>query len=154
MFESRKIKFRVWDKENKKMYYAEDYQQDVPNMVDFQGRVYETGTTGRLCDCGCWGEYINLVEPDDRCILMQYTGIKDCNDKEVYEGDIVHVTDSFYGDDKVYKGVVKFAGGYYWIEGRGIRSSPLGWIISSDDIEVVGNVFENPELLVEVYDNA
>jgi len=81
------------------------------------------------------------------CVLMQYTGLKDKNGKEIYEGDIVHVTDFFHGDAKVYKGVVKFVGGYYQIEGQDIRNAPLGWIISSDDLEVIGNIYENPELL-------
>lgn len=129
MFQHREIKFRAWNKKDKKMFSWGQIQHKFDSV---------------------WWSDVN----NGRFVLMQYTGVKDQNGKEIYEGDIVHVTDFFHCDDKVYKGVVKSAGGYYQIEGQGIRNSPLGWIISSDDIEVIGNIFENPELLAEVYDNA
>jgi len=116
----REIKFRVWN--NNKMIRSAHLSEDFCFMVTKQG------------------EFVD-------CVLMQYTGLKDKNGKEIYEGDIVHVTDFFHGDAKVYKGVVKFVGGYYRIEGQDIRNAPLGWIISSDDLEVIGNIYENPEYL-------
>lgn len=85
----------------------------------------------------------------DNYVIQQYTGLKDKNDKEIYEGDIVHYL--FDGasypkeaQDKYLTCVYDsdFGGfcfddadsSYYWAEVRGY-------------VEVVGNIFENPELL-------
>jgi uncharacterized phage protein (TIGR01671 family) len=128
----REIRFRVWDKKHKAMVYPYDAQKGdgLLLVADMAGKLYV------LDECG------NYMPVDtDHYEIMQYTGVKDCNGKEIYEGDIVHVTDFFHGDAKVYKGVVKFVGGYYQIEGEDIRNVPLGWIISSDDVEVIGNIY-------------
>lgn len=85
-------------------------------------------------------------------IFMQYTGLKDVNDKEIYEGDIVDATYCidgclYYSEDEY--GIV------VWDEKK------CGFRIKFDDkvdttrmsyyryFEVVGNIYENPELLKE-----
>jgi len=67
---------------------------------------------------------------DDDVKLMQYTGLKDINGKEIYEGDILK---SGWG----YSGVVEYDSFMFMkSEGR-----------ISDDVEIIGNIYENPELL-------
>lgn len=70
--------------------------------------------------------------------IMQYTGLKDKNDKEIYEGDIVkHAT-----DEGVYKVIFEDGGFYvknlFEYDFQTINEYPL---------EVIGNIYENPELM-------
>ena len=78
-------------------------------------------------------------------ILMQYTGLHDKNGKEIYEGDIVK-HDGFYVGDGHYESgvdVVEFDDGCY-LGGDGELNS---YEIVNKGIEVIGNIYENPELL-------
>jgi uncharacterized phage protein (TIGR01671 family) len=79
-------------------------------------------------------------------ILMQYTGIKDKNGKKIFEGDIVKEIESEY---TTYIGSVMFSGGSFRFEYRSGYYKQL----SSKDIrqlhtsEIIGNIYENSELL-------
>lgn len=84
-------------------------------------------------------------------LLEQYTGVKDTNNKEVYEGDIIrmHVIVSA-PDDKI--GVVKYSQKYgYSIHFTSGRIACQEYWAANDKrtIEVIGNIHENPELLEE-----
>jgi uncharacterized phage protein (TIGR01671 family) len=90
--------------------------------------------------------YFNL----DTCMLdtlaynapiMQYTGLKDKNGKEIYEGDVVNR--SFPGGVE-FKGTVKFYECAFWID-NGKQS--VGLFSEIDEITILGNIYENPELL-------
>jgi len=95
--------------------------------------------------------------PDQRCLeLMQYTGFKDKNSKEIYEGDYVRFSIFDYNDlDTGYTGYVVWAGSrfmiwkhydneYYGSNGGFDLDEVCG---QDDEIEVIGNRYENPELL-------
>lgn len=103
------------------------------------------------------GEYIKtILEPKftqipaewcwDECglILMQYTGLKDKNGKEIYEGDIVRDNYCDYIDDTCK---VEFSQGYFYPlvdveEGYNCIDK-----YDPDRFEVIGNIHENPELI-------
>ncbi|HES9555866.1 TPA: hypothetical protein VPL04_001926 [Streptococcus pneumoniae] len=89
----------------------------------------------------------------DEIELMQSTGLKDKNGKEIFEGDIVRTTrflgradeiGGFYEYEKDYVGVVKVLEGS-WVIDTGSVAVRLWSEI--DESEVLGNIYENPELL-------
>lgn len=76
--------------------------------------------------------------------IMQYTGLKDKNGKEIYEGDIVIAYDEM--TDAICKGQI------VWDEcecGFCIKGSEPTFIGYYPELEVIGNIYENPELLEE-----
>lgn len=93
--------------------------------------------------------------------IGQYTGLKDKNGKEIYEGDIIKIIKHTSHEDMVYIkesiGVVKFYYGSFIMEVfrekdrkhvNYIRQlTDIAEFIKMDNVEVIGNIYENPELL-------
>lgn len=120
----REIKFRAWDKEKKQIF-------DVSN-INFIGEEIDVYTNDSSS-----GDWIGF----DYIELMQYTGLKDKNGVEIYEGDIVKVMDRTFA-------IVKYSrdrGAYYLDCERKIGD--VGLICQYDMIKRVGNVYETPELV-------
>lgn len=115
---SREIKFRAWDKRNNQML------QDV-----------SIGTIKIWDDVGGKKEALS-----NDCVFMQFTGLLDKNGKEIYEGDVV--------SDTKYKHIV-----IYDLKNVGFVLEELekkiirNFLHSIITYEVIGNIFESPDLL-------
>jgi len=141
----REIKFRVWDKGNKEdkrlpgMLKVNSifFGKDIRCICESQERI----GIGTILECA--KSIIALSNPP----LMQFTGLKDKNGKDIYEGDIVQ--ESTWTDNGVEKPCLYEI---YWKDDGGrwaFRSlqNVLFSSFKSNECSVVGNIFENPELL-------
>ncbi len=119
----REIKFRAWDLDKVKMVFVLnmelDYNRDLQHCV-IAGSPMEVGE--RRHDC-------------EDLIFMQYTGLKDTNGKEIYEGDIMSVNgekaEVYYDENNVC-----------FCLATGIDYNPC-----IGRYEIIGNIYENPDLL-------
>ena len=122
----REIKFRAWDKEIEKMYPVLEI-----DFVEEWVRMYSK-ITGRHCN--------HL----DDLVLMQYTGLKDKNGKEIYEGDIVK--GNFIKDNSEVIGKVA-----YFDKDTAFICHLLGGdyaiLVNLEHLEVIGNIYENLKFL-------
>jgi len=105
----REIKFRAWEKD--KMVYEDDL---------------------------FYIEYGAVMNQDNNWILMQYTGLKDKNGREIYEGDVVK--EEFYGYILEVK-LPEFL----------VSNFDDGCFREDGSVVILGNIYENPELLSEVH---
>lgn len=135
----REIKFRAWDKKNKVMHDRVQAGCNQQNISFVCHSVWDK-------DLKEW------VHFDDYCgEIMQYTGLKDKNGKEIFEGDIIKLSylSSLDNNEKVslYK-VEEMQNGYYAIkEVTDKQRGDSGLFLHFKRCEVVGNIYDNPELL-------
>jgi len=116
---NREIKFRAWDKYGNRML-------SVSEVMGSQALVWFT---------------------DIQYELMQYTGLKDKNGQEIYEGDIV--AGEFNGNGaREYTGYPE-RGVVQMVKGSWVLGSEYGGTLLSniDNAERIGNIYENPELV-------
>lgn len=107
-----------------------------------------------------YGEKIGMLEPTFNGSIneifaerngeyMQYTGLKDKYGKEIYEGDIVHCEENpVFGAGEDFVGVVKFFEAAFWVD-RESEERALHLFNENTTSSVLGNIYENPELLQE-----
>jgi len=143
---SREIKFRAWDNVENKMYSVGD-EDNI--QFYFNGLVIQADKfTNIKIDTGEDYEDDVHCERMEHLIYMQYTGLKDKHGKEIYEGDFVHIHIPIIGSEVTdFFGVVKFCEGAFWVDDNE-DAIPLWSEINIPFI--VGNIYENPELLGEI----
>ena len=127
-------KFRVWDIVKKAM-------SEVQAIVFTEEKVYPI-----------YFKEIRRYIPFREAILMQSTSMLDVNGKEIFEGDVVRSTWFNGYDDRVgYRkvGKVVYMNGYFGIEypGEAEQGYPATVLSSAIDVEVIGNIYQNPELM-------
>lgn len=125
----RTIKFRAWGRYGE---WEEDENLDCRKwqMIDGDSLCFEDFKP--ICD--------SLESKEDIEYFMQYTGFKDIKGKEIYEGDILSL---WYSRDTTGKDIVKFNHTVAWEDTNGFSGWNIPFLESS---EIIGNVFENPEL--------
>ena len=123
----REIKFRAWDKENEKMMKVSSLSLENKEIAVKENRTYH---------------FFRMQNLE----LMQYTGLKDKNGKEIYEGDIL-----FFRDENM-KYIVVWQDAAFIIKSIEIRkySEKMCWLDDTEICcEIVGNIYENKKLLEE-----
>lgn len=85
---------------------------------------------------------INRINPDT---IGQYTGLKDIKDNEIYEGDIIRINDDMY--DVVGKVIFKNAAWEVEWKGDNYLREDIWYWVTQRDIEVIGNIYEDKELV-------
>ena len=127
---NREIKFRAWDKKNKEMI------NDIAIYPEYDWVVQSDNDA--LCE--------RERAEDGQIILMQYTGLKDKNGKEIYEGDIVKFDTTWNEKDwENIIGEVRFNEGCFVITDK--NGNHYEEVRHTDEIEIIGNIYENKELL-------
>lgn len=121
---NNRFKFRVWDVKNKK-FLPESYFAILGN-----GKLIVTLSS-------YYNDFTNTNQDD--YVIQQYTGLTDKNDNPIYEGDIIHLKFGELNANLVVK----------WDKYMGLKYHNGGWtsLVHVDTHgEVIGNIFENPEL--------
>jgi len=116
-----RFKFRAWDKEQNKMFYNAQMTYDYPLVSD-----------------ACEADSFGTVLEDNNMIVMQCIGLKDKNGKLIFEGDILK---DKYGALHPISWNIK---GFYEADTFAVAGF---YNAIQEDMEVIGNVYENKELL-------
>ena len=133
---NREIKFRAWNKTTK-------YMHDVYHVYFNNGGIAVEGT-GVYIGNG-WVTQENGFKHDCDVELMQYTGLKDKNGVEIYESDVVKF--NFIGREEGTS-EVKWEYGEWNVTDFSEKVRISDNIHGAADIEVIGNIYQNPELLI------
>ena len=142
----RMIDFRAWDKKESEILDVMD--------IDFSGnKVGVCNVPKRLFKDGRLHTIHSIERNWNEVELMQYTGLKDKNGMEIYEGDILEVEKN---EDGTYKGTIngktffdRFQGYSSKIKVEGMHDIDTlrYW---NNRVRIIGNIYENPELLEEI----
>lgn len=140
------IKFRVWHKNRKKFYYLDDdYSLDLSNDGFYLIGPDHEGPGG-------------IIGNKENCVLQQFTGLLDKNKNEIYEGDVVKFNPKhelvFIGKNNLQQythGIILWVNYGFNVCQKYLGRTSLEEFTTCDchpcALEIIGNIFENPELL-------
>ena len=162
----REIKFRAWHKDLKVMLEEitiypnmigidyDNFEEALPEKYElFEDEIYfndlENNEHRKICSILLGDGWIWIENEDVE--VMQFTGLLNSTGKEIYEDDICKVEEGYFGDFKEseFIGKVEFEDGCYFINDlKTNQYQSLDYAaIKNRNIEVLGNIYENPELL-------
>lgn len=125
----REIKFRAWSKLLNKMLSHEDLNKTLKNLTKIE---YIAGI---------------FLPLNSDVEVMQYTGLKDSNGNEIYEGDIVKIED-YFGEDIIGRVIYDEAtAGYVFHKGNERNYFQMTLDLEDYVHYVIGNIYENKDLL-------
>ncbi|MCF3942186.1 YopX family protein [Oceanobacillus alkalisoli] len=132
----REIKFRIWDKNRKAMYFL------LENKYSFGTCEQDRAVS--------WEDV--FAEKADFLIPLQYTGLKDKDGKEIYEGDVFEHNIQDYVDgfprEENHTKIVTYDNGAFWVGDYLLADA----IANDSEAEVIGNIFEHSHLLEQRHD--
>ena len=141
------MRFRAWDKENKIMLVVNNICNLFWDSKFIEGYEVVPDPKGKH-------EYELIdrrIDLED-AILMQSTGLLDINDKEIFEGDIVRISMRIGKSTTTSIGAVEFDKFEVCFRIRNALGGHYVTMFHARYFEVIGNIYENPELLKEVED--
>ncbi|KAA8440446.1 hypothetical protein FKV75_03810 [Weissella paramesenteroides] len=134
----KNLKFRVWNE----MYHCYFSTEN--------GGEYALEETGSLIESDDY-HYFDDVPDNQGCVVEQWTGLKDMNDIDIYEGDIVKIlrtgTRKSIGFDEI-----TFLEARFCFKHEDIRDNYLPFLSHSDiySLKIIGNIHENNELVEKI----
>lgn len=166
---NKENKFRAWDNVEMKMYYTGE-EDSIHFYFDSYGIVAERFVDVEISTLEGDKFISSESEKLEHLVYMQYTGLKDKNDVEICEGDVVKCSDFMSIFNSVVKlgeyeqdgsageyTPVKCMGFYVEVIEKGLQSEwgidlvldykETSSLQSFEQVEVIGNIYDNPELL-------
>lgn len=161
----KKIKFKAYSKSNNKMFDNELLENAADGLYNIaKSKLLEMGYFAQAEDLER-GVYLPTKDKD--LAFMQYTGLKDKNGKEIYEGDILSYKHITYTDcsktkieeieDESFIEIITYAPMASIVKPHSKNVKCFGYDnvnkeclildLTSDEVEVIGNIYENSELL-------
>lgn len=134
----REIKFRAWDKREKRMGEVTGFRFSKSQYPSVHVRFKHND---KIIDDRY---YFGQEDGCDNVILMQFTGLYDKNGKEIYEGDIVT---GLFDHTEIIGHIIYGSDATFFIYRKGLFG--IGLNNAKDWLEVIGNIYESPELLKE-----
>ena len=140
------IKLKAWQKFHKKMIDVTEIRFDGSGKIKSVS-TYNENQCPRSITYSDINEDFRLERDGESCLkLLQYTGLKDKNGVEIYEGDMVETV----WNGEVFAGVVVYdlsEVGFKVTDGKEEYGSNFQYLAGNDENEVIGNIYQNKELL-------
>jgi uncharacterized phage protein (TIGR01671 family) len=122
---NNRFKFKIWN--NTAKCFVESFNEPVATFTLLSLSEYL---------------HSNSISNIDNFTFLQFTGLTDSNKNEIYEGDIVQ----YNNGDVIRIGYVGFMAGIFFLNYNDEIHDELGYLLILD-LKIIGNIFENPELL-------
>ena len=127
----REIKFKIYDKELKESH-IEELQDLCEDDYWYDGET------------NMWSVLYDSHNEQERFVALQYTGLKDKNGTEIYEGDILQILGGCY-EQGFYEWDEKVCIKDYMFDSYNLMMTINQ--IGNESVEVIGNIYDNPELI-------